>query len=208
MKRIVSILTTVFLLMLFGCAQQGKTVMADDEISQSIEAFKNRPIYKTLTPDLIAKIKDEELEQVVFDNISVQMKDDGREEKEIVQSLTSGQRAVYVTVIIEGEVSNGGFNQFYYNPSGQLADMGEESFKTLGAGPFAELMNRANSTYSEIKSDLDKFNDGTIEGFSKSYENNPLNDLDSIFYKLSEEESLNQLRIKYIRNNVKEFVNN
>jgi hypothetical protein len=196
------------LLKLFGCSGQEKktTNPTTDEILKSVENFQNRPIYKTLNPDIISKIKDEELEQAIFDNISTNMEGDKREEREIVKTLTPGQRAIYVTWIVEGEVNNGGFNQFYFNSSGQLADMGEDAFKTIGATKFADLIRQANLIYNEIKEDLEKHNDGTIESFSKSYDNNPLNDLDDKFYKLYTDEPLSQMKIKHIRDNIKEFV--
>jgi hypothetical protein len=159
-----------------------------------------------LTADIIGKTKDEELEQVVVDDIQVNVLNDGSEDRERVASLTPGQRAVYVTWMVEAEVNNGGFNQFYYNSSGQLADFGEESFKAIGAPKLADLVHEANTIYAEIKDDLEKYNDGTVEGFSKSYENNPLNRLDSKFYKLYEEEPVGSLRVKFIRDNVNQFV--
>jgi hypothetical protein len=111
-----------------------------------------------------------------------------------------------VTWLLEAEVNNGGFSQFYYNSSGQLADLGEEAFKTIGASKFADLVGHAHVVYNEIKDDLKKYNDGTIESVSKSYEGNPLNDFDNKFYKLYKEELLNEIKIRFIRENIKEFV--
>jgi hypothetical protein len=106
---------------------------------------------------------------------------------------------------LEGEVNNGGFNQFYFNSSGQLADFAEDAFITVGAHKLADLVREANLTYDLVKNDLEKYNDGTLESFSKSYEGNPLNDLDDKFYELAEVEPLSNLRIKYIRSNIEEF---
>jgi hypothetical protein len=196
------------LLKLFGCSGQEKetTNPTTDELRKSVDNFQNRPIYKVLTTEIVSKIKDEELEQAIFDNISINMEGDQREEREIVKTLTPGQRAIYVTWIVESEVNNGGFNQFYFNSSGQLADMGEEAFEIIGAHKFAAIVKQSNLIYDEIKEDLEKYNDGTTESFSKSYNGNPLNDLDEKFYNLYKSEQLNQIKIKYIRNNVKEFV--
>lgn len=176
-----------------------------DELLRSVEQFQNRRIYKVLTTDILAALKDEEIEQVVFDNISVNIGDDTLTEREKVGTLTRGQRAIYVTWMVEAEVNNGGFNQFYFNSSGQLADLAEEAFRTIGAGQFADLVKKANSIYDDIREDLEKYNDGTIESFSNSYKGNPLNDLDAAFYKLDDSQ-LNQLRLKYIKNNISEFV--
>ncbi len=51
-----------------------------------------------------------------------------------------------------------------------------------------------------------KFDNGTIEGFSESYKETPLNSLDSEFYSLGEIEKISELRIKYIREHKNEFV--
>ena len=53
---------------------------------------------------------------------------------------------------------------------------------------------------------LSKFKDGTLESFSKSYEDNPLNDFDNEFYELDKNENISQLRIKYIKSNKAEFI--
>lgn len=177
-----------------------------DEIRKFVEDFEKRPIYKTLTTDQIKKIKDDDLELAIVDNIQTKFNKDFSNEEDIVRSLSVGQKAVYVTWILEAEVNNGGFNQFYFNSSGQLADLGEDSFRIMGAAQFADLVRQANLIYDEIKDDLEKYNDGTIESFSKSYEQNPLNELDDKFYKLYKDEPLSQIRIRYIRDNVKEFV--
>lgn len=192
----------------FGCTGQEKN-MADkdaDDMRKLIEDFEKRPIYKALTTDIIKGIKDENLEQAIIDNIQAKFERDFSNEEDVVRSLSAGQQAIYVTWILEAEVNNGGFNQFYFNSSGQLADLGENAFKTIGAIQFADLVRQANTIYDETKADLEKYNDGTIESFSKSYDQNPLNDLDDKFYKLYEAEPLSQIKVKYIRDNVNEFV--
>jgi len=100
----------------------------------------------------------------------------------------------------------GDFNQFYYNSSGQFSEMAKDGLKLIGAIKFTELVEKANKTYSEIKDELDSKDDGTIESFSESYEDNPLNDFDDRFYELEKSENLDSLQILFIRNNMEEFV--
>ena len=83
--------------------------------------------------------------------------------------------------------------------------MAEIGFMTIGAKKFSELTKRANKIYSENKERLEEFDDGTMESFSESYRDNPLNDLDTEFYNLYDSEKIEQLRIKYIRDNKNEF---
>ena len=71
---------------------------------------------------------------------------------------------------------------------------------------FAELTQRANDLFEKENEKITKHQDGTIEGFSKSYEDNPLNDLDTEFYDLYETEKLMQIQVDYIRQNKNEFI--
>ena len=68
------------------------------------------------------------------------------------------------------------------------------------------MTKRANKIYLENKERLEEFDDGTMESFSESYKDNPLNDLDTEFYNLYDSEKIGELRIKYIRENKNEFI--
>ena len=96
------------------------------------------------------------MEQTIIDGIYrlISMSRDG--ELNAVEELSPGQRALYVTWLVEGEVNNGGFNQFYFNSSGQFSGMAVDGFRLFGANKFADLMQRANTTYESIKDDLQK----------------------------------------------------
>jgi len=199
------ILTSI--LSFFGCKRKNEPKKEKSEmdllLEKSFEEYHNRKIYKKLTTEILDSIPDDKLEQTIFDNIYEIIGDDYKNELKNVKKLTKGQQAFFSTWIIEGEVNNGGFNQFFFNSSGQYAEMSEIGFKTIGAEKFSELTSRANKIYSENKKRLEEFDDGTMESFSESYKDNPLNDLDTEFYNLTE--SVSELRIKYIRNNIREF---
>ena len=207
------ILTSI--LNFFDCKgkKQPKKAKEDAEFEQfleqnknSIDEFNKRKIYKNLTSEILDTIPDDKLEQTIFDNIYEIIGDDHENQFNNVKKLSKGQQAFFSTWIIEGEVNNGGFNQFYFNSSGQYAEMAEVGFKTIGAEKFYQLTKRANKIYLENKKRLEKYDDGTMESFSESYKDNPLNDLDTEFYKLYESEKVRELRIKYIREHINEFV--
>ena len=199
------ILTSI--LSFFGCKGKNEPEKEKSEmdliLEKNFEEYNNRKIYKKLTSEILASIPDDKIEQTIFDNIYEIIGDDYENELKNVKKLTKGQQAFFSTWIIEGEVNNGGYNQFYFNSSGQYAEMSKVGFKTIGADKFSELTSRANKIYSENKKRLEEFDDGTMESFSKSYKDNPLNDLDTEFYNLTE--SVSELRIKYIRDNIREF---
>jgi hypothetical protein len=197
------ILTSI--LSFFGCKKQPEKSKDEIEMNKILDDWNNRKIYKVLTAEIIDKIPDDELEQAVFDNIYENIKNDFDNEFENLNKLSNGQQAFWSTWVLEGEVNNGGFNQFYFNSSGQFFKMAEIGFRTIGAEKYAELTTRANKIYAENKERLEEFDDGTMESFSESYKDNPLNKLDDEFYDLGDKESISELRIKYIREHKTEF---
>ena len=200
------------ILNLFGCSRQTKKSNEGlskeilEQMEQSIEAFKNRPVYKELTEQIIDSTSDDNLLQVVFDNLSEKQPTDYEKEYETVMSWNKSRQAIYMIWALEAEVNNGGYNQFYFNSSGQFYKHLPEALRLVGAYKFADLTQRANDTFEKENEQITKEQDGTLEGFSKSYEDNPLNDFDDEFYELYQSEKLQQIQVDYIRNNKKEFI--
>lgn len=176
-----------------------------DIIHEALEDFKNRKTYKNLSPEILASVADERLEQAVMDSIDTRFEVGEPFTLEKISQLTEGQQAVFSTWWLEAEVNNGGFNQFYFNPFGQFAQMAEVGFKTIGAEKLSALTKKANKIYSENKERLEAFDDGTAESFSESYKDNPLNALDAEFYQLNDLEDIYTLRVKYIRDHPDQF---
>jgi len=201
----------------FGCKGQeskGKAVSSKDsineQISKSIEDFNNRPVHSVLTMKILDSVSDENLEQTIIDNIYAKLETDTSYEKQygIIKSLSAGRQAVFATWGLESEVNNGGFNQYFYNftSSGQYAEEARDGFKLIGASKLADLTQRAVDMVMKNADHLRQFKDGTLESFSKSYVDNPLNDLDEEFYELDKIENISQLRIKYIKAHKDEFI--
>jgi len=197
------------ILSFFGCNGKKESNKEKSEmellIEKSVDEFENRKIYKKLTSEIIKSIPDDKLEQSIMDNIDTNFKKGEEYTLDKISKLTKGQQAVFSTWWLEAEVNNGGFNQFYFNSSGQFSKMAEIGFKKIRAEKFSELTSRSNKIFSENKERLEEFDDGTMENFSESYKDNPLNELDTEFYKLYESENIGDLRIKYIRENMSEF---
>lgn len=200
------------ILNLFGCS--GQTKKDDDKLSRemeeqianSIDSFKNRPVHKELTEQIIDTTSDENLLQVVFDNLSEKQPADYEKEFGTVMSWNKSRQAIYMIWALEAEVNNGGFNQFYFNSSGQFYRHLPDALKLVGAIKFADLTKRANDTFEKENPKITQHQDGTLEGFSKSYDDNPLNKFDDEFYDLYKTENLQQLQVDFIRKNKKEFI--
>lgn len=199
------------ILNILGCKGQSNNENGElskefiDQMDESINAFKNRKIYKEFTEQDIDTISDEEILQAVFDNLSEKQPNDYEKEYESVLSWNKERQAIYIIWILEAEVNNGGFNQFYFNSSGQFYKHLPEALKLVGAEQFGNLTQEANEIYEENKNRLKEFDDGSMESFSDSYKDNPLNKLDTEFYELYKTENLEQLQVKFIRTNKSKF---
>ncbi len=202
------------ILNLFGCSGQTKKTESGlskemkEQLANSVEAFKNRPIYKKLTEQIIDTTSDENLLQVVFDNLSEKQPTDYEKEYETVMSWNKSRQAIYMIWALEAEVNNGGYNQFYFNSSGQFYKHLPDALNLVGAIKFADLTKRANDTFEKENPKITQHQDGTLEGFSKSYDDNPLNKFDDEFYDLYEMENLQQIQVDFIRKTKKEFIDN
>lgn len=58
--------------------------------------------------------------------------------------LNTSQRLVVIIENLEREINNGGFNQFYYNSSGEYANETVHLLKKVGANRTAEIVEEAN----------------------------------------------------------------
>lgn len=200
------------ILNLIGCSGQtnknesGLIKEIEEQLTQSGEAFQNRPIHKELTEQIIDTTSDENLLQVIFDNLSEKIPTDYEKEYETIMGWNKSRQAIYMIWVLEAEVNNGGYNQFYFNSSGQFTTHLSESLRLVGANKFAELTKRADDTFEKENPKITQHQDGRLEGFSKSYDDNALNKFDDEFYNLYKTENLQQTQIEYIRANKKEFI--
>lgn len=204
------VITTI--LNLLGCSGQtkrndsGTIKEMEDQLGNSIEAFKNRPNCKELTKEIIDTTSDENLLQVVFDNLLEKLPTDYEKEYETVMSWNRSRQAIYMIWALEAEVNNGGYNQFYFNSSGQFYKHLPGALKLVGAPKIADLTKRANDIFEKENPKITQHHDGTLEGLSKSYVDNPLNRFDDEFYDLYDIENLEQIQVDFIRKNKMEFI--
>jgi hypothetical protein len=132
----------------------------------------------------------------------------GTDNSEAPERLNSnGLKIVHATSIVEDEVANGGFNQYFWNTDGKYADEAVKGYKALGANKHADLVARAIKIWQSEKAQQDAYKaEGTKEAFSKSYKDTKLNGLDQPFYKLESAENTVKLRVKYARSHPDDFV--
>ena len=216
MNRLVLLIFIVILASLFvlsGCSEQSgknKEYSSADtinkELNKSMENAINKLVPTILTADIIDKTPDDQLVQTVADNLFSRIPQDGQKMYETVLTFNKAQQAIFVIWCLDGEVNNGGFNQFYFNSTGQFAPLMPNALQLIGANKYADVVRQANKIYETKYDKITKDQDGTLDGFSKSYDDNPLNDLDHAFYALDKAEDLQRLQIDFIRKNKKDFI--
>jgi len=160
---------------------------------------------RLLTEKLIDTAADNVVLQAVIDDMLERMGNSSTEYA-TVMSWNKARRSVFIVWQLDAEVSNGGFNQFYYNPTVKFYTLVPEALKYIGAPLLADLTRRANKTYEEQLGQIKKEQDGTVEGFSKSYKNNPLNEYDHAYYQINKKESLQKILVDFVRAHKAAFV--
>jgi hypothetical protein len=199
------ILVLLLLTVLSSCNNKQMEKPNNEMVSEKNVNEQNKNV--ALTIQIIDKLSDEDVEGAIYENIVETFKGDFDNEFEHIKKLSAGQQMFWATWILEAEVNNGGFNQYYYNSDGEFAEMALNGLKIIKANKFVDLVSRANSVYEKDKERLSAYDDGSMESFSKSYKDNPLNKFDDEFYDLEKKQNISKLRIKYIREHKSEFVN-
>jgi hypothetical protein len=112
------------------------------------------------------------------------------------KSLTPIGKLLYNVFWIEGEVNNGGFNQYFYNSSGDHTMDAIEGLNNIGATQTKELLQSAIDKFPN--SIVPTNRDERIKALENiDPDNSVFNDLNSRFYDL--EEDIADLTIQYIK---------
>ncbi len=178
----------------------------DSEIQKN--EFMSRIKYTEFTVEVLNGIPDDKIEQAIIDYIFEEViGDDWEKEYDKVKSLSLGFQYVFATWTLEGEVNNGGFNQYFNNSTGQFAEEAYNGYLAFGSKEMAENVNGAvECLFDEFELFKKTKAADTLEAFMESYEESELDIWDDKFYDCSDD--LSKLRLKYIRENIKEFVTN
>ncbi len=155
--------------------------------------------YKHLKNNELANIPDDNLENAVMSWMWNKFNKDWSNQYEVITSLPKPCQDVYSCRTVSDEIDNGGFNQLFYNSTGEFTEMAREGFVAIGSPKLSGIMDNAIRAYKDNKAVLDKYDDGKLESFCESYSEEIFNKLDDEFYK--EECELRKLIIEHIRKN-------
>jgi hypothetical protein len=152
----------------------------------------------------LQSMSDEEVEELVFNHAYLSLKGRYGDVDELLATLQPGTRALYLTRILEGEVNNGGFHQYYWNTGGRFAAGTVDAFRYFGLIQLAELMEEANAVFREEQAVMARFQRlNTMQGLLDFHEITRLNQFDDRSYLLDE---IGPLRADMIRTMPEDFL--
>jgi hypothetical protein len=169
--------------------------------------YTNIPLPNSINTEFLGKTPDEDLIWVILGYIAKEFKD-GENPDDLFNRLPKDYELVSYTLnVLNAQISNGGFNQFFYNGYENSIPKLPEYLSTFKAYKHKHIFEKAITIYNEEKQNLELQNlhsKRTLEAFSVSYKLTHLNDLDDEWCDLEQE--LFNLINKYIRENSDIFV--
>ncbi len=91
--------------------------------------------------------KQEEIDQNAFVIDTFSSIDEKCQYGDVMKKLNEYERLFFVTQMLEQEVNNGGFSQFFYNSSGNFANELVDAFTKIGALKTAEICKKAVAVF-------------------------------------------------------------
>ncbi|MBE6925847.1 MAG: DUF4375 domain-containing protein [Ruminococcaceae bacterium] len=117
--------------------------------------------------------------------------------------LSDAERIFYITQLLEMEVNNGGFSQFFYNSSGNFSNELVGAFTAIGANATAAICQKAISALGcDIPVDRDE-REEMLDELESDEIDEILEECDSAFYDY--EDNLNELNYNFVMKNKESF---
>lgn len=104
---------------------------------------------------------------------------------------------------LEGEVNNGGFDQYYFNSSGDHALDAVASLEAIGARHTANLVRQANALFGDAGPSPDRFTRQKQLDTLGDAKTKKMNEIEQAFFKY--EDKLGQLLEAYVSKNADAF---
>lgn len=122
-----------------------------------------------------------------------------------IERLNEPQKNFFYNQTLEREINNGGFNQFYFNSSGDFAHETIISLKAIGANKTAVIVEKANDQFPDKIVPKDRASRQEILSQIEDKANEVWEELDQKFFVY--EDDLNSLNMDYIKKNKVSFDN-
>jgi hypothetical protein len=136
----------------------------------------------------------------MFDYILLKIGKNYEKTLQILAELPSGFSIVYHLFALDGEIGNGGFNQYFLNGLDINAKQQLEALRLIEATEHQKVFLEAFRIHHDEKQNEDLqrlYSERTIEAFFSTYEMTMLDTCDDEWYALDKE--FDSLLVKYIR---------
>ena len=117
--------------------------------------------------------------------------------------LSEQQKQFYYNQCLEREINNGGFNQYFFNSSGNFAHKTIKSLLTIGANKTADILQKAIEQFPNSNVPEDRTERQIILEQIQGTANLTWEELDQKFFAY--EDDLNTLNIEFIREHKDKF---
>jgi len=163
------------------------------------------PRFRELRAEVLSTVPDHSLAAAVYTHALHHCLPSLDQEMAIISALPLPVRAVYATVLLDNEVLNGGFSQFFWNSTGQFARMAVEGLDYFGAQEHARVTRAAVAVYESGRAGLTRFREeGSDEAFRSFSKASKLQPFDEQYYALGGD-SLSDILSQFIRHHLQDF---
>ena len=122
-----------------------------------------------------------------------------------LEDLPDSVQYAYACFSVYNEVMNGGLNQAFFNDTKHYIHLCVDGYEKMGSKEISNIIKEAMDIVTKQKGRYEALDDGTLDSFMKSYEDDPLGDLGDVFYEKSDDIDLCQIITNYIRLNIDSF---
>ena len=165
----------------------------------------------TLKEAELREVSDRELVQKIISSVLefVGELGSGEDDYELVRQIPKSAQFLWAMRLLESEVNNGGFEQYFWNSSCTLADVALAAYKAIGAQKYLEFLQRAVVLAGDKSWKLRRSEFGGDWRAYKKACPPGLDALDNEFYEQKSgdpdsggsDDDLRRLKVKYIRQN-------
>lgn len=113
------------------------------ELRDRLRREKANRRVKRITLDMIARASDEEVLELFADFTLARIDRSKEPHVCVIRKLPKGFQYLWATDEVNGEVENGGFEQYFLNTRARLAPVALEAFRALGLPRCARILSRA-----------------------------------------------------------------
>jgi hypothetical protein len=198
-----------------------KEAASDDQMLADVASWELGKTPEDLTLDQIRDMSDSQLEYQIVDRIShaIEKATKGRygeTEARALAKLPKEQQFLYLSSHLEGELFNGGFEQYFLNSAGEFIFETLEGYRYLNHQKMIELIEKSIGVFIQMRSSGEEFWLGTQKpkftiksSKSEAYyiekcQNATFEALDDEYYSIQKE--LCTLKIEFIRKHAESLV--